>query len=168
MKTTQPIQTRKTSEKLLHVSRKFSKSFPAPVPADVPLSLNLVAKDLVRSLVSGEKADKSLDGKYVDILGEDGERIKVVGRIPSPDATGGYFVNFVSESATLGFSKPQDRPDSVYVVFYNRFLNSVDIFSVPVDPASNKALPTSCIRFSTVKQSYLSFEKYLVSSTLVS
>lgn len=167
VKTLQPTQTRKTSEKLLYVAREFSKTPAAPVPGDVPLSLRLVAKDMVRAFVSGEKADKDSDGRYVEIVGEDGERIKVIGRAPTRDATGGYYVTFVNEANTLGLAKPKDRPDSVFVVFYNRVTKTVDIFSIPVDCTSKEALPTKAIRFSTLKRNYCSSQKYLVYSTPV-
>jgi hypothetical protein len=165
VKTLQPIQTRKASERLLYVTREFSKTPSTPLPNDVPLSFNHVAKDLVRAFVSGEKADKDFDGRHVEIVGEHGERIKVIGRTPSMDPNGGYYITFVDEAYTLGFAKPKDRPDSVFVVFYNKVTKSVDLFSIPVDPAGKKALPTKSIRFSSVKQSYCSSEKYLVSST---
>lgn len=167
VKTLQPVQTRKTSEKLLYVAREFSKTPAAPVPDDVPLSLRLVAKDVVRAFVSGEKADKDVDGRHVEIVGEDGERIKVIGRAPTLDATGGLLINFGQEAYTLGFAKPKDRPDSVFVVFYNRVTKTVDTFSIPVDCTSKEALPIKAIRFSTLKQSYCSSQKYLVCSTPV-
>lgn len=168
MKTIQSFQQRKASEKTLSVSRKFSKTVVTSVSEDIPLSLRLVSKDLVRALVSGSKANKKVQGRHAEVVGEDGERIKVVGRLPRLDPSGGYQVTFADENYTLGYAQPEDRPDSVYVVFYNRFRDTVDTFSLPVSTNERKALPVSSIRYSTVKKSYCSSQKYLISSVSAS
>lgn len=164
-KTIQSAKVHRSSEKVLYSSRFFSRSAHNPLPGDVPVNYSLLAKDAVRSLISGEKADKATHGRRVDLIGKEGERVRVVSRMPREDATGAHTMAFGDENSTLRYLKSEDRPDFLYAVFVNFHTKAVDFFRVPVSPADiKKPIALSSIRYSPAKRSYNSGQKYLVAS----
>lgn len=123
---------------------------------DVALDTRWLGRDLVREVFRGRTADET-DGKYVDVVTDNGKRLRVFTRVISRRANNALVALAGSaEISPINFASEADKPDSVLLVAVNPQRNTVDVFDFPLEDRCGKKVTkeTLAVSWSVKKQSY--------------
>lgn len=165
----QTVQNRlsqKASRSVLTAKRR-SQGYTATITVapDMPLEFRSLGKDLVAQLTGAVIADKTVDGRYVDLVSPSGERIKVFSRVIRKHSKSFGAIVHGLEVAAINYAKLTDRPDSIYLVTYNPLTQKVDVFHFPAEDAETRVFAKSySVWYSQRTDSYNSKESFKKSS----
>jgi hypothetical protein len=153
----------KATRSVLKAKRQLQRYKPAlTVSVDEPMELRTLGKDLVGQYIGATIATKEVDGRYVDLVGPDFEKIRVFTRVLRR-VEQGYAANVSSdEISAISYAKDKDRPHDIYFVVFNPLTEAVDIFRFPVKTEGLKR--SYGVRYSPRTRSYVSKETYKVAS----
>jgi len=130
---------------------------------DIAFDLRTLGKDLVREVTNGRAADKSSDGRYVDIVSETGEKYRVITRVLRE--RGDYLFALVSTEETnpINYVKESEKPDAFVFVVVHPQAGEIDIFNFPLEKRDEKKIPnkTYNVYWSSRKRDYGKVKKNL-------
>lgn len=165
-KTAQPLEKQTSGQILLRAIRfrspDYSKNI-EPAPDDVALDVAQLGRDLVRNVFDGRCSDKTSDGRCVDVVSRNGQKLRVFTRLvrrnsgkPSLTARAHSV-----EVSPINYSKESDKPDAVVLVAVRPDQSTVDIFKFPLEEFEGRkvAKGSYSVTWSERKQTYGKYDK---------
>jgi len=155
--TAQPRDNQTAGQTLIRATRFLADRHSGQqLPGDVALDTRWLGRDLVREVFRGRTADET-DGKYVDVVTDNGKRLRVFTRVISRRADNALVACANSaEISPINFATEADKPDSVLLVAVNPQRNTVDVFDFPLEDRGGKKVTreTLAVSWSVKKQNY--------------
>lgn len=169
---TQTVQARKFQKaaRSVLIAKRREQDYTATVviDPDMPLEFRTLGKDLVAKRLNAAIADKAVDGRYVDLVDPEGNKIKVFSRVIRKATNGALTASIGdTELSAINFATPGDVPDFIYFTVFNPVSRAVDVFRFAPKEDTGKYPPTLSVAWSERTQSYNSKEKNRVVTYLI-
>ena len=137
--------------------------------SDIAFDVRTLGRDLVIKLSKGRAANPVKDGKQVNVVTNEGRKIRVVTRVLTKrnqltECWQGAIHS--SETAAINFSTEFDKPDSFVLVVFNPVIETVDVFEYPLEEVEGKkvAKPSYSVRYTGTLKGYNKARANLVAS----